>query len=56
MHLKKMFWISMLVLAALVFAIASNGLFVSAGSIQRADGGAPIPPPPPIPWTVTASV
>lgn len=55
MTLRKKLWISVLVLTTLGLAVTSSGLFIPAGSVQRADGGSPIPPPPPIPWSATSA-
>ncbi len=49
MSLKKVLWTGLFVLAALALPVTSHTLSASHGNVLRADGGAPIPPPPPIP-------
>jgi hypothetical protein len=55
MSFKKNLWISLLVLTTFGLSIASHSLLTHSGTVQRADGGSPIPPPPP-PWTSVTPV
>jgi hypothetical protein len=55
MTLREKLWISVIVLTTLVFAVTSSGLVIPAGSVQRADGGSPIPPPPSVSWSSATS-
>jgi hypothetical protein len=54
MSFKRILWASLLLLAVVAFPVTSSTLTPS--QVLRADGGGPIPPPPPIPWAVTTPV
>lgn len=56
MSIRRILLVGVLVLTVVGFSIPLHGILTPGGSVQRADGGGPIPPPPPIPWAVTTPV
>ncbi len=56
MKIRKLTWlISLAILGSLLSIAVSNHRAASANPVLRADGGAPVPPPIPIPWVPTLS-
>ena len=56
MKVRKLIWlISLAILGSLLSLAGSNHRATSANPVLRADGGAPVPPPIPIPWVPTLS-
>ncbi len=56
MKVRKLIWlISLALLGSVLSLVGPNLPGVSANPVLRADGGAPVPPPIPIPWVPTHS-
>ncbi len=56
MKVGRLIWlISLAILASLLLIAGLNHATTSANPVLRADGGAPVPPPIPIPWVPTLS-
>jgi len=53
MSFKRILWTSLLMLVAFGLPATSQHLFTPHASVLRADGGAPIPTPPPLPTMTT---
>jgi hypothetical protein len=51
MKVRKLIWlISLAILGSLLSVVGSNHPAASVNPVLKADGGAPVPPPIPIPW------
>jgi hypothetical protein len=56
MKVRKLIWlISPAILGTVLSLVGSNHPEAAANPVLRADGGAPVPPPIPIPWVATLS-
>ena len=56
MKVRKLIWlISLVILGSVLSLVGLNHPATSANPVLRADGGAPVPPPIPIPWVPTLS-
>jgi hypothetical protein len=51
MKVRKLIWLlSLAILGSVLSRAGSNHTATSSNSVLKADGGAPVPPPIPIPW------
>lgn len=56
MKMRNLIWlVSLAILGSVLSLVRSNHPAASANPILTSDGGAPVPPPIPIPWVPTHS-